>query len=72
MALTLAASLTACARREEPTARELGRETYQAGENIKKGAKKAAKEIRDAGKEFGEGWSEARRKDNRNSKRPEQ
>jgi hypothetical protein len=66
--VTAALALTACARRDEPSARELGRETYQAGEKIKKGAKEAAREIREAGKEFRQGYEEARRKD---PKRPE-
>ena len=61
--VTAALALTACARREEPTARELGRDTYQAGEKIKKGAKEAAREIRDAGKEFRQGYNEARREE---------
>jgi hypothetical protein len=66
--LALAVGLTGCARREEPSAREAGREAYQAGEKIKKGAKEAAREIREAGREFKEGWNEAKRKD---PKRPD-
>ncbi len=62
-AVALAIGLTGCARHEEPTARQAGREAYQAGQAIKKGAKEAAREIRDAGKEFREGWKEARRED---------
>ena len=61
--LAIALGLSGCARREEPTAREVGREAYQAGQAIKKGAKEAAREIKEAGKEFREGWNEARRKD---------
>jgi predicted small secreted protein len=61
--LAIAISLSGCARREEPTAREAGREAYQAGQAIKKGAKEAAREIKDVGKEFSEGWKEAQRKD---------
>ena len=61
--LALALGLSGCARREEPTARQAGREAYEAGQTIKKGAKEAAREIRDAGKEFREGWKEARRED---------
>ena len=63
MALALGIGLGGCARREEPTAREAGREAYQAGQAIKKGAKEAAREVREAGKEFREGWNEARRED---------
>jgi hypothetical protein len=62
-ALALVIGLNGCARREEPTARQAGREAYQAGQAIKKGAKEAAREIRDAGKEFREGWKEGRRED---------
>ena len=62
-ALAIGIGLTGCARREEPTAREAGREAYEAGQAIKKGAKEAAREIREAGKEFREGWNEARRED---------
>jgi hypothetical protein len=51
-ALALGIGLSGCARRDEPTAREAGREAYEAGQAIKKGAKKAAGEIREAGKEF--------------------
>lgn len=61
--LATAIGLTACARREEPSAREAGREAYRAGRTIEKGAKEAAREIRDAGKEFRQGWNEARRED---------
>jgi hypothetical protein len=61
--LAVAIGVSGCARREEPTARDAGREAYQAGQAIKKGAKEAAREIKEAGKEFREGWNEARRKD---------
>lgn len=61
--LAVAIGLSGCAGREEPTARDAGREAYQAGQAIKKGAKEAAREIKEAGKEFREGWNEARRKD---------
>ena len=61
--LAVAIGMNGCARREEPTARDAGREAYQAGQAIKKGAKEAAREIKEAGKEFREGWNEARRKD---------
>jgi hypothetical protein len=62
-ALAFAFILGGCARHEEPTARQAGREAYQAGQAIKKGAKQAAREVRDAGKEFRDGWKEARRED---------
>jgi hypothetical protein len=52
-------------RREEPAAREAGREAYQATQDLKRGAKKAARELRDAGKEMHQGWNEAKRSDQR-------
>lgn len=50
-------------RRGEPAARQVGREAYDASQDIKRGARKAAKEIRDAGKELRKGWKEAQRED---------
>jgi hypothetical protein len=48
-------------QREEPAAREAGREAYHASQDIKRGAKEAAGELRKAGREFRQGWNEARR-----------
>jgi len=55
--------LTSCTRdrRDEPAARQVGREAYDATQEIKRGAKKAAREVRDAGKEIRQGWKEAKR-----------
>lgn len=58
-------ALASCERkgetnRNEPAARQVGREAYQAGQDIKRGAKKAANDIREAGRQFREGWSEAK------------
>jgi len=59
-------ALTGCARqdtnahRNEPAARELGREAHHAADDIKRGADKAAQEARRAGKNFREGWQEAK------------
>jgi hypothetical protein len=66
--LAIGAGLTGCARndpprRDEPAARQVGREAYQAGEAIKKGAKEAAQEIREAGKELRQGYNDAKRED---------
>jgi hypothetical protein len=58
--LALGAGLISCSRRDEPAARQVGREAYDASHEIKRGAKNAAKEIREAGKELREGWSERR------------
>ena len=59
--------LTGCTRTEErhddTAARQAGREAYRASEDVKHDAEKAAKELRNAGKEFREGWSEARHED---------
>jgi hypothetical protein len=64
LVLAAAVGLVSCNRtadhREEPVARQVGKEAYSASQDIKRGAKKAAKEIRKAGKEFREGWSERR------------
>jgi hypothetical protein len=62
----LAAGLifTSCNRddhKNEPAAREVGRDAYRASQELKEGAKKAEKELRDAGKEVRQGWNEAKR-----------
>jgi hypothetical protein len=63
--LILAAGLilTSCNRddhKDEPAARQVGRDAYRASQELKEGAKKAEKELRDAGKEVREGWNEAK------------
>lgn len=50
-------------RRGEPAARQVGREAYDASQDIKRGAKKAAQELRKAGKELQRGWNEEKRED---------
>ena len=50
-------------RRNEPAARQIGREAYGATQEIKRGAKEAAQELREAGKELRQGWKEAKRED---------
>ena len=62
LVIVMATGLVSCSRRE-PTARQLGREAYDASQDIKRGAKKAAKELREAGKELRNGWNEAKRED---------
>jgi hypothetical protein len=64
----IAAGLTfpSCNRddhRDEPAARQVGRDAYRASEEFKEGAKKAEKELRDAGKDVREGWNEAKHKE---------
>ena len=54
---------SSCSRdkhRDEPAARQLGRDAYKASEEIKRGAKEAAQELRKAGKEIRKGWKEAK------------
>jgi len=63
--------LTSCGRsshRDEPAAREVGRDAYRASQDIKHGAKKAGQELKKAGKELREGWNEAKREDTRRKK----
>ena len=47
-------------RRGEPAARQAGREVYRATQDVKRDAKEAGQKLRKAGKEFQEGWSEAK------------
>jgi hypothetical protein len=61
ISLIVATLLFSACTREDPKARQVGREAYEATEQIKQGAKKAAKELRKTGKEIREGWNEARR-----------
>ena len=63
--IAIAAILSLCSctrrdanRRDEPAARQAGRDAYEASQEIKHGAKEAAHELRQAGKEFREGWAE--------------
>src|SRR5579871_1734210 len=65
IALTVAlGGCTQAPRREEPNAREAGREAYRASQKLKREAKDAAQQLHEAEKEFREGWSEASRQDN--------
>lgn len=50
-------------RREEPTARQAGREAHDAAQELKRDAKEAATKLKKAGKEFREGWNEAKHDD---------
>ncbi len=67
--LTLACALialTGCNRQDaartreqtDSAARKAGRDAYQASHELKKEAKEAAQDLRDAGKEFRQGWQE--------------
>ena len=64
-------TLVSCGRdthRDQPAAREVGRDAYHASQEIKRDAKKAGKELQKAGKEIREGWNEAKREDTRPKK----
>jgi len=69
LSITLSAVLwgVSCKRSDTPrdntAARQAGRDAYHATQEIKRGAKQAAKEIRNAGKEMREGWNDAKRTD---------
>jgi hypothetical protein len=56
------ALLAGCAQdhRDEPAARQLGREAHQAADDVQRGAKKAAAEAKEAGKDFRQGWKQAK------------
>ncbi|MFN7994232.1 MAG: hypothetical protein U0Q18_11545 [Bryobacteraceae bacterium] len=50
-----------CTRdKEEPAARQIGRDAYKLKQNLKQGAREAAQELRKAGKEAHAGWNEAK------------
>ena len=60
-------AFTSCSqtpRRDQPDAREAGREAYRASQKLKREAKDAANQLHDAEKEFRQGWGEASREDN--------
>ena len=50
--------------------RQVGREAYDASQDVEHGAKTAARELKEAGKEFREGWSERRKEDKRRGDPP--
>jgi hypothetical protein len=56
-------------RRDEPPARQVGREAYDLKQELKRDAKEAAKELRQAGKEAREGWNEAKQEDKTHPKK---
>jgi predicted small secreted protein len=69
--LVVGSMLSSCSRdtrRDEPAAREVGRDAYRASQEIKRDAKKAGKDLQKAGKELREGWNEAKRDDTRPKK----
>jgi hypothetical protein len=50
-------------RREDHSARQVGRDAYRASRELKHDAKKAEEDLRNAGREVQEGWNEAKRED---------
>ena len=73
-ALCLGLGLIGCDRpnRDQPSARQAGRDAYHATQDLKRDAKDAARQLRQAGKQFREGWSEAKHQDaNRDEPRNE-
>ena len=57
-------------RREQPNAREAGRDAYRASQKLKREAKDAAHELHNAEEQFREGWNEASREDNTRKDKP--
>jgi hypothetical protein len=55
--------LPANTNRDEPAARRVGQEAYKASQDLKRGARKAAKELKEAGRELRQGWSEEKARD---------
>jgi hypothetical protein len=73
-AFFLGATLISCSRdersgRNEPAARQAGRDAYHASREVKQGARRAAHELENAGKEFRQGWGEAKH-DDKTDRRP--
>jgi hypothetical protein len=60
--ILFALALAGCTRdrRDEPPARELGREAHEAANEAERAANKAAAEAKKAGRELREGWHEAK------------
>ena len=64
-------TLSSCNRgdhRDEPAARQVGRDAARAAEEIKRDAKKAGKALHKAGDELREGWKEEKRDEPRTRK----
>jgi hypothetical protein len=57
--------LVSCTRddHESPDARQAGRNAYRAAQDAKRDLKQAEHDIEKAGKEFREGWNEAKHND---------
>ena len=68
LVLALNFGIVGCSRadnsgRDAATARQAGRDAYRASQAAKRDAKDAARELDKAGKDFQQGWNEAKRED---------
>lgn len=78
LAIFIALGLISCdrsdtARRQEPPARQAGRDAYQTSRQIRKGVQEAAHDLQNAGKQFRQGWNEQRSQtSHQNPSRPKQ
>ena len=68
LAFFAALTLISCSRddravRDDPAARQAGRDAYHASQEVKQGARRAADDLENATKEFRRGWSEAKHND---------
>ena len=64
LAIFIALGLMSCDRsdtaRQEPPARQAGREAHQASRQIRQGVQEATHDLQHAGKQFRQGWNEDR------------
>jgi hypothetical protein len=51
--------------RSRESARQAGREAYRASQEVKQDAREAERNLRNAGKDFRDGWEEAKHEDPR-------
>ena len=68
MVLAIGAGMIGCsrdggARGEGPAARQAGHDAYRASQAAKQDAKEAARAVQKAGKDFQQGWNEAKHQD---------
>jgi hypothetical protein len=65
--ILLGLGTVSCSRRDdhrnEPVARQAGREAARASQEVKEGARNAERDLRNAGKQFREGWNEGKHTD---------
>ena len=60
----ISSGVTSCSRstdrRDDEAARKAGRNAYRATQDLKHDANEAARQLRDAGSQFREGWNQAK------------